>query len=255
MTGVRLRVISPGYTGFSAQYVDALLRLRRICGEREIAFQWSGIQHLADIVSVRNEIARIFMESDFTHLLMVDGDIGYDPDDVLKMLDRGVDFAVAAPPARTLRLDLVVRAAAVGDKAAEHKAARFFVTPLAEDRAARSTTLDEHGFARIESIGGAFMLLKRAVFEQLGAAHPELRYTSAEGRPTVSYFEGGITGDVRLDEGRGQLVVDNVRLGEDRMFCLRWRRIGGDIHLLVHAQMTHTGPYTFSGSFFAGLEG
>ena len=48
MTGVRLRVISPGYTGFSAQYVDALLRLRRICGEREIAFQWSGIQHLAD---------------------------------------------------------------------------------------------------------------------------------------------------------------------------------------------------------------
>ena len=243
MSSLRLRVISPGYSGFSAQYVDALLRLRRICAEREIPFLWSGIQHLADIVSVRNEIARIFQESDFTHLLMVDGDIGYEPDDVTKMLDRDVDFAVAAPPLRSLRLDLAMRAAVAGDKGAEHKAARFFVTPLAADLASGRLNLDDRGFARIESIGGAFMLLRRAVFERLAEAHPELGYKSVEGRPAVSYFEGGI--------------VDGVRLGEDRMFCRRWRQTGGDIHLLANASMTHTGPFTFGGNFarFAGIDG
>ena len=143
----RLRVMSPGYSGFSAQYVDSLLRLRRICGERSIPFQWSGIQHLADIVSVRNEIARIFLEGDSTHLLMVDGDIGYEPSDVMRMLDRDVDFAVAAPPARALRLDLALRAAAAGQPMAEHKAGWFFVTPLAEDRISGRLRVDAAGFA------------------------------------------------------------------------------------------------------------
>jgi len=241
VSGVRLRILSPGYSGFSAQYVDALLRLRRLCAEREIPFMWSGIQHLADIVSVRNEIARIFMEGDFTHLLMADGDIGYVPEDVLKMIDRDVDFAVAAPPARSMRLDIALRAAVAGDAAAEHKAGRYFVTPLAEDQASGRLHIDDRGFARIESIGGAFLLLRREVFVRLGHAHPELRYKSVDGPPAVSYFEGGI--------------VDGVRLGEDRMFCRRWRQIGGDIHLLVNASMTHTGPFTFSGNFarFAGV--
>jgi hypothetical protein len=234
--------MSPGYTGFSAQYVDALLRLRRICAEREFLFMWSGIQHLADIVSVRNEIARIFMEGDYTHLLMVDGDIGFEPEDVSKMIDRDVEFAVAAPPARSLRVDLAMRAAVTGDPEAEHKAGRYFVTPLAEDQASGRLNIDDRGFARIESIGGAFMLLRRAVFERLAGAHPELRYKSVEERPAVSYFEGGI--------------ADGVRLGEDRMFCRRWRQAGGDIHLLVSASMTHTGPFTFGGNFakFAGIE-
>jgi len=242
VSAVRLRVMSPGYSGFSAQYVDALLRLRRVCADRSIHFQWSGIQHLADIVSVRNEIARIFMESDFTHLLMVDGDIGYEPGDVMKMIDRDVDFAAGAPPARTLRIDLALRAAAAGEPAPESKAGRYFVTPLAEDQASGRMNLDAQGFARIDSIGGAFLLLRRAVFERLAPAHPELQYTSVEGRPAVSYFEGGIVG------GR--------RLGEDRMFCHRWRGAGGDIHLLIDASMTHTGPFTFSGNFarFAGLQ-
>jgi len=72
------------------------------------------------------------------------------------------------------------------------------------------------------------------VFEKMAAAHPELRYRSA-GHDVVSYFEGGID--------------DGERLGEDRMFCRRWRKLGGDIHLLVRAAMSHTGPYTFSGDF------
>ena len=237
----RLRVMSPGYSGFSAQYVDSLLRLRRICGERSIPFQWSGIQHLADIVSVRNEIARIFLEGDSTHLLMVDGDIGYEPSDVMRMLDRDVDFAVAAPPARALRLDLALRAAAAGQPMAEHKAGWFFVTPLAEDRISGRLRVDAAGFAPIDSIGGAFMLLRRAVFERLGKAHPALQYRSVEERPAVSYFEGGI--------------VDGVRLGEDRMFCKRWRDVGGDIHLLADATMTHTGPFTVRGNFALSAAG
>jgi len=238
---VRLRILSPGYAGFSAQYVDALLQLRRHCMERSIAYQWSGIQHLADIVSVRNEIARIFMEGDWTHLLMVDGDIGYDAADAMKMIDRDVDFAAAAPPGRSLQLDHFKDAVRGGDPHPERRINRFYVEPLRGDVERSQWAQDSHGFLRIESVGGAFLLLKRVVFEKLAEAHPELTYKSVEGRPTVSYFEGGI--------------VDGVRLGEDRMFCRRWRDIGGEIHLLPNCTMTHTGPFTFTGNFarFAGL--
>lgn len=243
MSEVRLRVMSPGYAGFSAQYIDALLHLRRLCADRGIPFHWTGIQHLADIVSVRNEIARLFMEGDFTHLLMIDGDIGYDAIDVFKMIDRDVDFAAAAPPARALRLDFFARAVSAGIQNPERRVGVYFVDPLKEDQERQKVVLDAQGFMRIERVGGAFLLLRREVFRRLAEAHPELVYKSVESRPAISYFEGGI--------------VDGVRLGEDRMFCHRWRQTGGDIHLYVNASMTHTGPYSFSGNFgrFAGLAG
>jgi hypothetical protein len=36
-------------------------------------------------------------------------------------------------------------------------------------------------------------------------------------------------------------------LSEDYAFCLRWRKIGGEIWLDTASRLTHTGPYEFVG--------
>jgi hypothetical protein len=228
-SGVSLRIISPGYAGFQGPYIDSLLRLRKLCAEREIPFHWSCVEHRADIVAVRNFIGHTFMQCGFSHLLMPDSDIGYDPADVMKMLDLDVPFAAAAPPGKALRLDRYAVAVKEGQSEPERFLAKFYVDPLPEDVKRGRLSIDEQGFVKVAGVGGAFMLVKRVVFETIAERHPELHTTKG-----VGYFE--------------RLPVDGDVLSEDKSFCRRWRASGGDIVLLANASMTHSGPYTFSGN-------
>ncbi len=236
--GVRLRIISPGYSGFAGRYIDSLLQLRKLCQEKEIGFHWSCIENRADIVAVRNYIGQTFMQGDATHLLMPDSDIGWESPDVLKMIERDVPFAAAAPPGKAYRFDRYEEAVRAGKPDPQRVLGKYYVDPLPEDLAlGRMSAPDAQGFVKIAAIGGAFLLIKRQVFETIEAKHPEL-HTHSEGH---GYFE--------------RMIEDGTPFSEDKAFCRRWRAAGGDIHLLVNANLTHSGPYTFSGNFgkFAGL--
>jgi hypothetical protein len=229
MANVSLRIISPGYSGFEGAYIDSLLRTRKLCAEREIPFHWSCVEHRADIIAVRNFIGETFMKSGFTHLLMPDSDIGWDPNDLAKMIDYDKPFVAAAPPAKVLRLDTYAKAVKSDLDHPERFLAKFWVDPIAEDKAKGRFTVDEAGFCKVESVGSTFMLIKREVFETLAKRHPELHTKKG-----VGYFE--------------HLIDDGDVFSEDLSFCRRWRKAGGDIHVYTNATMTQTGPYTFTGN-------
>jgi hypothetical protein len=239
---VGLHLISPSYSGFSGLYIDSLLRLRTACAARGLDFAWSAIEGVSDITSARNNIARAFLARGHEMLLMVDADIGYPPETVLKMIDKGVPFAAAAPPARTLDLDLYGKACASGKSDPTRFLSRFHVVASDADRNAGRLTPDEDGFLRIESVGGAFMLLRRAVFETMESRHPELQFlTDGASALQTGFFN--------------RAIIEGIHYGEDRIFCKRWRDGGGEIHLLADASLTHTGAYTFAGNYarFASL--
>ena len=44
-------------------------------------------------------------------------------------------------------------------------------------------------------------------------------------------------------------------LSEDYSFCLRWRKIGGEIWIDGTSQLTHSGPYQFVGSHASRFSG
>lgn len=234
MSNVRLRILSPAYSGFTARNISSLLGLRRLCADAGIAFQWSAVEDVGDIVWARNLIGHTFEAGDSTHLLMVDGDIGYPPEIVLRMIARDVPFACAAPPARALRLDLFAKAAKEGHESPSRFLPKFYVIPTKEDSESKKFSIDDKGFVKIESIGGAFLLLRREVFTEIAAGGEVSSYVKDEKKIT-GYFD--------------HMSVGDARLAEDRAFCRRWRNVGGDIYLLPDAPMTHTGPYTFSGDY------
>ncbi len=47
------------------------------------------------IPSARNRIAAEFLLTDFTHLMCIDSDIGFVPDDVIRLLEKNEDFVTA----------------------------------------------------------------------------------------------------------------------------------------------------------------
>jgi hypothetical protein len=162
----------------------------------------------------------------FTHLLMVDSDIGWEPDTVLNMIARDADFVAAAPPLRRFDWKAVDKAAAEGRPNVSKLAALYAVKPLVGGK----LTVGTDGFAPIEQVGGAFLLLRPRVFEAIRSAYPELGH-----REGTMFFQPA--------------VFEGERKGEDIAFCRRWRKTGGDIWLLVDAPLTHEGPYTFSGNY------
>jgi len=230
LAAVRLLIATPAYHGVSNNYFHATHKFRKVMNTLELKGSFVTAPGMP-VDAARDFIGNAFISSQasatpFTHLLMADSDIGFEPDTVLRMIARDADFVAAAPPLRRFDWKAVEKAAAEGRADASKLAALYAVKPLQGGK----LSVDADGFAPIEHVGGAFLLLRPRVFTAISDAYPDLRH-----REGWMYFQPA--------------VFDGERKGEDIAFCKRWRKTGGDIWLLVDAPLTHEGPYTFSGSY------
>lgn len=180
----------------------------------------SGLIH-----AIRNELVHTALrDPDTTHVLFVDDDIIWKPEDVLRMLAWGQKrpFVCGAYPARmdepTFFVDLV---------------------PSPENKLVQ----DDDGLLKAKGVPGGFMLLRRDVFE-----NPAMRAQSPASKPTrgdlkdelvygfFDYIHEGLTGT-----------------GEDIAFCRRWTRAGGEIWIDPTIRLEHVGRKSYSHDFIQFL--
>jgi len=212
----RLLIASPSYAGFSPGFVSSMLSTSEALRARGIQLGFY-CQHQAEIALARALLLQEFMtgartRGPWTHLLMVDSDIGWRAETLLRMLDRDVDFIVAAPP-----LKLLMPAYAIHDMAA-------WSLPDVDGA-------EVDGTIQVPAAGVAFALFRRVVIDRIAIAHPEL------------HCKGGYY--CLFDP----IVVAGNRATEDISFCIRWRRVGGTVWLLRDAPLEHHGPFTFAGNY------
>ena len=233
LSAVRLLIATPAYNGVSNNYFHATHALRTTLNKVGIVGQFVTAPAMP-VDAARDFIGNAFLaraksKEPFTHLLMCDSDIGFPASAVLQMIERDVDFVAAAPPLRRYDWKGAEKALAQARAAtcpSVERLASMYAVKLLDGK----LSVDNRGFARIDQVGGAFMLLRPRVFEAIGEAHPELRHKQG-----VMFFQPA--------------VIDGERKGEDIAFCQRWRKTGGDIWLLVDVQLSHEGPHTFEGSY------
>jgi len=233
LSAVRLLIATPAYNGVSNNYFHSTHALRTVLNKLGIVGQFFNAPSMP-VDAARDLIGNAFLAKStssepFTHLLMCDSDIGFPASAVLRMIERDVDFVAAAPPLRRYDWKSAEKALAqprTDVSRSVEQLAGMYAVKLLDNK----LQVDNRGFARIEQVGGAFMLLRPHVFETIRDAHPELRHKQG-----VMFFQPA--------------VIDGERKGEDIAFCQRWRRTGGDIWLLVDVQLSHEGPHTFEGSY------
>lgn len=252
MTQPALMLALPAYGGqVTTGYMESLLRFTELARARGIAVTLKILAQESLIPRGRNTLVAEFLgRAELTHLLFIDADIGFDPMGILRMLafdkpviggayaKKGIDWA---------RVQAAARAGLPPEKLAE-AGLDYALNLIDEDLAAKDNIPVKQGFVRVAKCGTGILLIQRAVFAQLAAAYPELRYENDIAGYDNAHTRGNFFGyfDTLLHP------VTRRYLSEDYAFCHRWTQgCGGEIWMDVESVVTHHGSYGYRGSFLS----
>jgi hypothetical protein len=203
---------------------------------------WTANESL--VTRARNRLVSNFMGGDFTHMIFIDSDIGFNARDIMVMLLADLDVTVGAYPKKEIVWSHLEKAVRAGVKTADlpfyasNQVANFH-PKVVEGGPMKIATLGPARFVEVQDGGTGFMLIKRSVIEKMQAAHPELQYEPDNmeqyGCKPYALF------DCFIEEGTRRY------LSEDWGFCRRWQALGGTIWAYLGAKLSHTGTFTFEG--------
>ncbi len=237
----------PCYGGqLTLHFVSSLLKLQEACRERGVGLHVDMMGGEALITRGRSRLAAQFLSHpQATHILYIDADIGFRPENVFRLLDADKDVIAAVCPLKKIDWEKVRAAAKAG--ASDLQAAgigyvvRFLPTPD------KSVEVND-GFARVAYGGTGFLMISRGAMQRIVDAHPELRAKMGDMADNQAP-EAVMVFDTMIEPGTGQY------LSEDYAFCRRWRDLGGEIWADFEARLTHVGHAAYTGSLMQALRG
>jgi len=243
MTDPHIFLATPCYGGMVTQrYMHSTVGLLNL--GRELGFQVSlnllGNESL--ITRARNLLVSRFLdETSATHLLFVDADIGFDPQQAARMLAFDADVVAGMYPLKLLDWNSGL-ARAVNGEPVETAPLRYVGAPC---EGAEAEEMDD--FVTGTYAGTGFMMIRREALLKMAAAYPQLRYsashagTTRSASPSLSPNQYAFF-DCMIDPDTG------VYLSEDYTFCRLWRNIGGKVWLDTQGALIHVGPHEFVGA-------
>jgi hypothetical protein len=195
----------------------------------------------AEIVTARDMFANILLHSPgWDSMLFVDSDMGFDPNLVLKLVDRDTEVAAAACPRRRLDLERMITAAQEhGDIwKARAQASQFTVNFDWESEQGQPSGV-HNGFATAAAVGMAIVLITKTALQAMidaKAVEARLDLKASGGATCWSFF--------------GHLEHNGHRLGEDYSFCYRWTKaMGRELWVCLDEDVTHVGDFEYTARF------
>lgn len=217
-TGIKLMIAVPTVDGsLDHEFLACLNETYGMLNAVGAAHQFSLEPFNADITMARNKMFARFMRSDCSHVLMIDCDMGWKPEDVVRLFAAKKDFVAVAGPKKRVPLQCAV-------------------TPLPLDKNYGKINFDpESGTVEVKEVGGAFNLYSRAFGEKMIAAFPELEYAAFGGGSEYALFL--------------PLITEKAYKAEDYAICHRWRQIDGEVFVCPDVSLQHTGRKVFEGAW------
>lgn len=247
----KLFIATPMYGGnCNGLYMKACLDLQGLCQQYGIEARFSFLFNESLITRARNYLVDEFIRSGFTHLLFIDSDILFNPQDVLAMLALDKEVIGGPYPKKSINWRNVFRAAQkiIADPAfdpskfnpgeLEALTGDYVFNPVPGTTQFKVTEPLE-----VMEIGTGFMMVKRGVLDKFKQEYPHLNYKPDH--VGQANFDG-----TRYIHAYFDTVIDpdsHRYLSEDYMFCQYWRAIGGQIWLCPWMKTQHVGTYAFTG--------
>ncbi len=236
---IHLFVATPCYGGLVTQrYMQSICALLDYGNTNGIAVSVELLGYDSLITRGRNTLVTTFLDTaTATHLMFIDADIGFTPDQVGRMLAFDEPLTAGAYPLKILHYDQAVIDRVRAGEGLDTAQLRYVGAP--SEGAAKE---ERDGFVAADFAGTGFMLIKRAVLEEMMLAYPETRFTATHNRATPNPSPNQYAlFDCIIEKESGHY------LSEDYTFCKRWRAIGGKVWLDSQSQLMHIGPHEFVG--------
>ena len=237
-------IATPMYGGnANGLYVKSILDLQGILNHYGIESRFSFLFNESLITRARNYLADEFLRSEgFTHLLFIDSDIHFDPNDVVAMLALDKEIVGGPYPKKSINWNNVAHALKMKPDTPPGELDKvtgdYVFNPVPGTKQFKVTEPLE-----VMEIGTGFMMIKREVFSKFAEEYPHLRYKpDHQGQAN---FDGS-----RYIHAYFDTVIDpesHRYLSEDYMFCQYWRAIGGSVWLCPWMKTQHVGTYAFTG--------
>lgn len=284
----KLFVATPMYGGQCAgMFTRSMNDLSALCLRYGIEVKIYYLFNESLITRARNYCSDEFMRSNSTHLLFIDSDIGFNPQDILAMLtlmsdDSPYDVLAAPYPKKTIAWEKIKLAVEKGAADENPNNLERYVGDYVFNPVGGRGTIPIGEPVEVSEAGTGFMMIRKKTFEMFDKAYPQQKYRPDHVR--TEHFDGTreITAyfDCIIDRGYTFTDVHNFMselagadkkdfkdiqakaeeilkreekaskryLSEDYNFCYLVRRIGGQVWFCPWIKLSHVGSYVFGGS-------
>ena len=247
----KLFIATPMYGGMAhGLYIKSSLDLQTTMNKYAIETKFSFLFNESLITRARNYLVDEFLRSDHTHLLFIDSDIHYNPQDVLALMALDKDVIGGPYPKKSMNWGNIAQAARANPnldpKELENLVGEYVFNVV---KGTKQFSVTEP--LEVMEIGTGFMMVKREVFERMEKEYPTIKYkpdhigqANFDGSRYIhAYFDTVIDTKDSITGGGSERY-----LSEDYMFCQMWRKLGGSIFLCPWMKTQHVGTYAFTGN-------
>jgi hypothetical protein len=209
------------------------------------------------VTRARNYVSDEFMRSNYSRLLFIDSDIGFNAEHIIHMLalqtdDSEYDVLCGPYPKKCISWEKVKAAVDKGvadedPSVLENYIGDFVFNPVF-DKDKKQTTMRLDEPVEVLESGTGFMMIHRRAFEKFDTAYGDairykpdhVRTKNFDGSKEISmYFQAEIDQETKR------------YLSEDYWFCQKLRKAGGKVWLAPWVNLSHTGSMVFGGSLSA----
>ena len=238
---IHLVVATPCFGGqVSSIYASSIFHLQRALRSK------SNVDlkiHLRDgdalITRARANLVTQFLDDPTaTHFLFVDADIGFEPEQVFRLIESGADVVAGVYPIKRVNWDKAMRMMETRRPGIPSAALDYVLELDDPDHVAVV-----NGFTRVRYAGTGFLMIRRHALEKMCVAYRSLQFFREHSQDTLAGSPNRFAlFECMIDPGSG------TYLSEDFAFCKRWTDIGGEIWADLESRLDHVGPAIFRGN-------
>jgi len=210
----------------NTEYMISILKLLNTAKETGLNMSFYPIFFESLVSRARNAAVAHFLEDpENTHLLFIDSDIIFEPEDVFKLLQADKEVIAGIYPKKYI----------VWDRLKKNPEAERVDFPMGG-----SLTMTEDNLIELDYLPTGFLLISRTAIEKIITAHPELKYRN------------DIDGYMSAGDNFYDLFKVGIRNGiyesEDWGFCSLWKGVGGKVLIHPDINVKHLGWHEYSGN-------
>ena len=245
---IRLYLGMPMYGGMLGENtLHGVLSLQAWTTAHGVGMKLQSMGNESLITRARNTIASMFLDDQNfvgTHLLFIDADIGFQPENIERLIRANKDIACGIYPRKCIHwnqvIDAVKKKPDITEEELSYRSLGYNLN-FADPKKIQLIG----GFCEVMEAATGMMLIKRDVFLKMQKAYPERQYKSDQ-----IINGGGYKSDNCYDlfgVGKIDWDKDERYLSEDYYFSRLWSKIGGKIWADVAAPLVHQGNMHFKG--------